>query len=69
MKNFLSKDEKVKIFNILEKSFNSKKDIRISGEFKYLQKDYQRLDVEFLILIQDFQIVYILNGTMKFYLT
>lgn len=45
LKNFLSKDEKVKIFNFLKKSFNSKKDIRISGEFKYLQKDYQRLDV------------------------
>ena len=45
LKNFLSLDEKRTILKFLKKSFNLRKDIRISGEFKYLQEDYKRLDV------------------------
>lgn len=45
VKNFLSEDEKKSIFNFLKKTFKSKKDIRRSGEFRYLQKDYKRLDI------------------------
>ena len=45
LKNFLSTKEKKIIFKFLKNSFYSRKDIRKSGEFKYLQKDYKRLDI------------------------
>lgn len=45
LKNYLSIKEKKIIFKFLKSSFYSRKDIRKSGEFKYLQKDYKRLDV------------------------
>jgi len=45
VKNFLSLESKKYIFNFLKKSFYLRKDIRRSGEFTYLQKDYKRLDI------------------------
>lgn len=45
IKNFLSNKIKKSIFNFLKKSFYSRKDIRRSGEFRFLQKDYKRLDI------------------------
>ena len=45
VKNFLNQKTKNNIFKFLKKSFFSRKDIRKSGEFKYLQKDYKRLDI------------------------
>lgn len=45
VKNFLTLKSKKSIFNFLKKTFYLRKDIRISGEFKYLQKDYKRLDI------------------------
>lgn len=45
LKNFLKKNTTKKIFNYLKKNFYSHKDIRVSGPFRYLQKDYKRLDI------------------------
>ena len=45
VKNFLNRKVKKSIFKFLKNSFKIRKDIRRSGEFTYLQKDYKRLDV------------------------
>ena len=45
VKDFLDHKAKISIFNFLRKTFKSRKDIRRSGEFTYLQKDYKRLDI------------------------
>ena len=66
VKNFLTLKSKKSIFNFLKKTFNLRKDIRISGEFKYLQKDYKRLDIGDSTSIQEYQDLYcILNGIIK----
>lgn len=45
VKNFLNSETKKYIYKFLKRTFNLRKDIRKSGEFKYFQKDYRRLDV------------------------
>jgi len=45
LKNFMSPVKMKKIFNHVKKSFLNQKDIKRSGRFIYLQKDYKRLDI------------------------
>ena len=45
VKKFLDEKAKKSIFNFLKKTFYIRSDIRRSGEFQYLQKDYKRLDI------------------------
>lgn len=45
VKNFVKINQIKKIFNILKKENNTRKEIRLSGKFIYKMKDYKRLDI------------------------
>ena len=45
VKNFVKINQIKKIFKILKRENNIKKDIRLSGKFIYKMRDYKRLDI------------------------
>ena len=45
VKNFIQINQIKKIFDILKRENNIRKDIRLSGKFIYKMKDYKRLDI------------------------
>ena len=45
VKNFIKINQIKKIFDILKRENNIRKDIRLSGKFIYKMKDYKRLDI------------------------
>ncbi len=45
LKNFYDKKHQLILYKFLKKSFQKKKDIRVSGDFIYKMKDFKRLDL------------------------